>query len=118
MVFAPTKMFRGILPIASFAKLVPYLTDQCVSDEIANGMRALCLCDCWLLVLRVKGMLHLNQSVTGLLMPPDCIKTKESRVPAHDCTAIGLNMCKSSAHAMKPPGQLCIVRCDSFGVVC
>ncbi|OLQ00734.1 hypothetical protein AK812_SmicGene16593 [Symbiodinium microadriaticum] len=78
LVFAPAKMFRGILPIASFAKLVPYLT--------------------------VKGMLHSNQSVTGLLMPPDCIKTKESRVPAHDCTAIGLNMRKSSAHAMKPPG--------------
>ena len=48
-------------------------------------------------------MLHLNPDHTGLLMPPDCIK---SGIPDDgDAAPVGLDVCKDSNKIMSEPGK-------------
>ena len=50
----------------------------------------------------VKGLMHLNPGVEGLLVPPDCIKS--GVLDDDDAAPVGLDMCKDSSKIMAEPG--------------
>ena len=132
LTFAPAKMFRGIIPMHSTNGPVVKLVRNTVQSymrisKFENPMHSkpslvtlqaafmLALCPATLkktrqeygpLTTKVKGMMHLNEHIDGMLMPPDCIKTKDSAVAPQDCdAALGIDICKTSTQKMATPGR-------------
>ena len=57
-------------------------------------------------------MLHLNEHLKrAILMPPDCIKAKDSKVSPDECDAtMGIEFCKSAETKMNLPGQASVLK--------